>query len=138
MKLKVQDVYTEDVVTIAPDASAPEASKLMQQHRVRRLPVVQGDRLVGIVALSDLMKASPSSATSLSVWELNYLADKVKVQEIMSEDVVTVSVDTNLRDVGRLMLDRKIGGIPVVRGDEVIGIVTESDIFRTFVDLLDE
>lgn len=136
MRLTVGDVYTGDVITIAPGASAPEARKLMDQHGIRRLPVVRGDRLVGIVTLLDLMRAAPSPATSLSVWELNYLQDKVKVEEIMTRNVHTASPDTPLHTVASLMREHKIGGLPVVEDGRVVGIVTESDIFRVLVELL--
>lgn len=138
VKLTVQDVYTQHPVTVTSDTSAPKASKLMAKHGIRRLPVVDGDKLVGIVTLSDLMRAAPSPATSLSVWEINYLVDKVKVKEVMTKDVYTVTPGTDLRDAASLMLERKIGGIPVVEGERVVGIVTESDAFRTLVRMLSD
>lgn len=138
MRLTVGDVYTRDIITVAPDTTAPQASKLMQEHGIRRLPVVQGDRLVGIITLLDLMRAAPSPATSLSVWELNYLRDKIKVEEIMSRKVHTVTTDTDLSTVASLMREHKIGGIPVVEDGRVVGIVTESDVFRALVNLLQD
>lgn len=131
-------MYTRDVITVDPATPAPVAQKLMDEHDVRRLPVVQGDELVGIVTLSDLMKAAPSAATTLSVWEINYLAEKITVQQIMSTTVFTVTPDDNLRVAANLMLQHKIGGLPVVEDGRVIGILTESDLFRTMVDMLDE
>lgn len=138
MKLKVKDMYTRDVVTVDPETSAPAAGKLMAEKDIRRLPVVKDGELVGIVTLSDLMRAAPSPATSLSVWEINYLVDKIKVKEIMSRGVHTVSPDDNLRVAARLMLEHKVGGLPVVENGKVIGILTESDVFRTMIDMLDE
>lgn len=137
MKLKVKDMYTRDVVTVDPETSAPAAGKLMGEKNIRRLPVVKDGKLVGIVTLSDLMRAAPSPATSLSVWEINYLVDKIKVKEIMSKTVHTVSPDDNLRAAARLMLEHKIGGLPVVEDGRVVGILTESDVFRTMIDMLD-
>ena len=110
----------------------------MEEHDIRRLPVVQDGKLVGIVTLTDLLRAAPSPATSLSIWELNYLLDKIKVAELMTRDVVTATPDTDLQAVAKIMAERKIGGIPVVEGDKVIGIITESDVFRALVKLLEE
>jgi len=92
---------------------------------------------VGIVTLSDLLKAAPSPATTLSVWELNYLLDRVKVKEIMTRDVVTTTPDADLKTVASIMAERKIGGLPVVENGKVVGIITESDVFRALVKLLD-
>ncbi|MFS8523628.1 MAG: CBS domain-containing protein [Limnochordales bacterium] len=138
MKIKVDDVYTRNPVTVGPETSAPDARKLMEEHDIRRLPVVQDGKLVGIVTLTDLLRAAPSPATSLSIWELNYLLDKIKVAELMTRDVVTATPDTDLQAVAKIMAERKIGGIPVVEGDKVIGIITESDVFRALVKLLEE
>lgn len=136
MKLTVNDVYTRDAIVVAPDASAPTAGKLMEEHDIRRLPVVEDGKLVGIVTMTDLLRAAPSPATSLSIWEINYLADKVKVEEIMTRMVLTVTPDTDLGAAAALMLHHKIGGIPVLEDGRVVGIVTESDIFRALVKLL--
>ena len=138
MKIKVDDVYTRNPVTVGPETSAPDARKLMEEHDIRRLPVVQDGKLVGIVTLTDLLKAAPSPATILSIWELNYLLDKIKVGELMTREVVTATPDTELQTVAKIMADRKIGGIPVVEGDKVVGIITESDVFRALVKLLEE
>ncbi|MBO8140700.1 MAG: CBS domain-containing protein [Firmicutes bacterium] len=135
--MKVRDVYTKGAITIAPTTSIREAQRLMQEHKIRRLPVVDRDRLVGIVTQLDLMRATPSVATSLSVWEINYLLDKVQVGEIMTRNVMTVTPETDLVAAARLMIDRKIGGVPVVEGDRVVGIITESDIFRALVGILE-
>src|SRR5690606_33666861 len=138
MKIKVDDVYTRNPVTVGPETSAPDARKLMEEHDIRRLPVVQDGKLVGIVTLTDLLRAAPSPATSLSIWELNYLLDKIKVAELMTRDVVTATPDTDLQAVAKIMAERKIGGIPVVEGDKVIGIITDSDVFGGLWKLLEE
>ena len=127
--MKVDDVYTRNAVVVGPDTSAPEARQLMAEHDVRRLPVVEDGKLVGIVTQTDLLKAAPSPATSLSIWELNYLLDKIKVAELMTREVVTTTPDTELQTVAKIMAERKIGGMPVVEGDRVVGIITESDVF---------
>lgn len=135
MKRTVGEVCTREPITIDPSGSAPEARKLMQSNDIRRLPVVRDGRLVGIVTLLDLMGAAPSAATSLSVWELNYLLDKVKIEQIMTKNVRSVRLDTPVHEAAALMLAYKIGGLPVLDGDDVVGIITESDIFRLFVEL---
>lgn len=136
MKLNVSDVYTRDAITVAPETPAAEARKLMDEHDIRRLPVVQEDRLVGIVTLLDLMQSVPLSEATSSEQELDYLLEQVMVEQIMTRDVHAVGEDTHLATVASLMLEHKIGGVPVVEGERVIGIVTESDIFRVLVDLL--
>ncbi|OUM98145.1 MAG: hypothetical protein BAA04_03555 [Firmicutes bacterium ZCTH02-B6] len=135
--MKVADIYTRNPVVVDPETSAPQARKLMEEHKIRRLPVVDNGKLVGIVTLSDLLKAAPSPATSLSIWELNYLLDRVKVKEIMTRDVVTTTPETDLKAVASVMAERKIGGLPVVENGQVVGIITESDVFRALVRLLD-
>jgi acetoin utilization protein AcuB len=114
-----------------------EALNLMHKENVRRLPVVaQGGKLVGIVAERDLLHASPSDATTLSVWELNYLLSKVKVQGVMTREVITVTADTPLEDAARVMADNRVGGLPVTRDSELVGIITETDLFKVFLEML--
>jgi acetoin utilization protein AcuB len=128
---------TPNPKTIAPNVSVAEATERMQRERVRRYPVVEDEnRLVGIVSLDDLLRASPSIVTSLNVWEISYLLSKVTVRDVMTRPVITVAEDTPLEDAAKIMLTKKIGGLPVVRGDQVVGIITETDIFRIFTELL--
>ena len=128
---------TPDPKTISPDVSVAEATERMQRERVRRYPVIDRDgRLVGIVSLDDLLRATPSGVTSLNVWEITYLLSQVKVKDVMSRDVVTVTEDTPLEEAAKIMLSRKIGGLPVMRGDRLVGIITESDVFKIFAELL--
>ena len=106
---------------------------------MRRLPVVDEGRLVGIITTGDLREAAPSMATSLSVFELTYLLDKVSVDKIMRRNVITVSPKTSVRDAAEIMLQNKISGLPVVDMKRVVGIITESDLFRMMVrDLTSE
>lgn len=135
--MKVSDVFTRGAIVVEPNTSAPQARKIMEEHKIRRLPVVDEGKLVGIITLTDLLKAAPSPATSLSIWELHYLLDRVKVSEIMTRDVVTTTPDTDLRQVANIMAERKIGGLPVVENGEVVGMITESDVFRARVKLLE-
>jgi acetoin utilization protein AcuB len=130
----VRDWMTPDPVTIGPKTTVPEAHKLMKEHDFRRLPVVDDHgRLIGIVTLSDLREAGPSSATSLSIFELNYLLAQLTIDKIMTRDVVTVSPDATIRDAANLMLKHEVGALPVMEDDKLIGIITESDIFRVIV-----
>lgn len=127
----VKDIMTVEVLSIAPDSTLPEARRLMSSKKVRRLPVVDAGKLVGIISLSDVDEASPSSASTLSIWELNYVLAKLQVKEVMTRDPVTVTPETTVGETARLMAQKKIGGIPVVdAAGALAGIVTESDIFR--------
>lgn len=133
----VRDWMTANPVTIGPKTSLHDAHALMKEKRVRRLLVVEDDRLVGIVTLGDVREAEPSSATSLSIFELHYLLAKLTIDEIMTKDPLTVAADAIIRDAAKLMMDQKIGGLPVVDGSALVGIITESDIFRVLVQWLD-
>jgi acetoin utilization protein AcuB len=128
---------SQPVITVLPDLPIQDALNLMRQEHIRRFPVVtESGALVGIVSERDLLHASPSDATSLSVWELNYLISKIKVESVMSSDVVSVSEDTPVEEAARIMADNKIGGLPVVRNSKVVGIITETDLFKLFLELL--
>ncbi|HHY38076.1 MAG TPA: CBS domain-containing protein [Clostridia bacterium] len=132
----VKDRMSSSVVCVDPDTSFPEALTMMKEKGVRRLPVVRDGKLVGIVTELDLLKYAPSPATSLSIWELNYLLSRLKVSEVMKRDVITVGPDEPIEDAALLMRQHRIGGLPVVRDGEVVGMITETDIFDAFVDML--
>jgi acetoin utilization protein AcuB len=109
----------------------------MRDERIRRLPILdKHGRLVGIVSELDLMKASPSPATTLSMWEIPYLLSQIKMRDIMAREMITVTEDTPLEEAARIMADRKIGGLPVMRDDKLVGIITETDLFKVFVEVL--
>jgi acetoin utilization protein AcuB len=129
---------TSPAVTITPGTPFQEALKLMRDKKFRRLPVVDGaGKVVGIVSERDLLHASPSPATSLSVWEVNYLLWKLKVSDIMTHNVLTINQNMPVEDAASLMVNHKIGGLPVVDDAGVIvGVITETDIFRAFVEML--
>jgi acetoin utilization protein AcuB len=128
---------TRPVVTVRPEMPIQDALNLMRTEHIRRAPVVD-DRghLVGMVAERDLLHASPSPATSLSIWEIHYLLSKITVERIMARQVVTISEKTPIEEAARIMADNRIGGLPVVRNGEVVGIVTETDLFKIFLELL--
>ncbi len=133
----VKDRMSHPVITVTPDVSIVDALDIMRRERIRRMPVVdKRGHLVGIVTEKDILNASPSSATSLSVWEINYLISKITVAEVMTKDVITVDENTCLEEAARIMADNKIGGLPVMRGDKVVGIITESDLFKVFLELM--
>ncbi len=134
----VKDRMSSPATTVAPDTPFQEALRLMREHKFRRLPVVNADqKLVGIVSERDLLHAAPSPATSLSVWEMNYLLSKLKVEQLMVTRVQVVTPDTPLEEAARLMVEHKIGGMPVVDEQRhVVGVITETDIFRAFVEML--
>lgn len=129
----VQDWMTRDPVTITSDTALPYAHRLMQDHKIRRLPVVEEGVLVGIITLGDIREAEPSDATSLSIFELNYLLAKLPVSDIMTPDPITVTPITTIARAAQLMLEHKVGGLPVVDRGKLVGIITESDIFRLLV-----
>jgi acetoin utilization protein AcuB len=135
MKLDlVKNWMTHDVITITPETTLPEAHKLMTDYQIRRLPVVKDGHLVGIVTRGDIRGAEASDATSLSVWELNYLLSKLKVKEIMTHHPIVISQEATIDKAAQVMLDNKISGLPVVDyHGKLVGIITESDIFRIVV-----
>ncbi len=133
----VKDVMTKDVITITPETSFSEAMKILRENKIRRLPVLKGDKIVGIVTEKDILSASPSSATSLDIWELQYLLNKLKIKEIMTKNVITVGENTPIEDAARLLEENKIGALPVVNDEgKLSGIITETDIFKVFVKML--
>jgi len=133
--MQVQEWMNRDVVTVTPDESFRTAMHLIRQKGIRHLPVVEGKRLVGIVTDRDLRQAAPSGATSLSIHELHYILEKVTVRDIMTKQVVTIRPDQTVEDAALLLLGHRIGGLPVVREGELIGIITETDILQAFLQL---
>ncbi|HEX6305314.1 MAG TPA: CBS domain-containing protein [Anaerolineales bacterium] len=132
----VGERMSHPVISINADMPIIDALNLMKRERIRRTPIVRDGKLVGIVSDKDLLNASPSQATSLSVWEMNYLLSKVKVKDVMTKKVLTVAEDTPIEEAARIMADNKIGGLPVMRNDHVIGIITETDLFKIFLELM--
>ena len=133
----VKERMTRHPITITPDVSLHDALRIMREEKVRRLPVLdKNGKLVGIVLEKDLLYASPSPATSLSVYELNYLVARIKIEDLMSREVITIEEDCPLEEAARIMVDNNIGGLPVMRGDKLVGMITESDLFKVFLELL--
>ena len=132
----VRDEMSSPVVTVPPEMPFQDALRLMQEKNFRRLPVVdEKGKLVGIVAERDLLYASPSPATSLSVWEMNYMLSKIKINRLMTPEVITTTPDTTIEDAAHLMVLNRVGGLPVLEHGKVVGIITETDIFKTLVSM---
>lgn len=133
----VGERMSHPVLTISPDVPVQDALARMRREKVRRYPVVdKNGKMVGIVTSSDLMNATPSEATTLSVWEINYLLSKITVERVMSKNVLTTCEACPIEDAALIMADKKIGGLPVMRGDDVVGIITETDLFKLFIEML--
>jgi acetoin utilization protein AcuB len=133
----VKDRMSKSPITVRQNVGVEEALRLMHSENIRRLPVVdEHGKLVGIVSELDLLKVSPSPATSLSVYEIPYLMARIKMKDVMTKDVVTVTEDTPLEEAARVMADNKIGGVPVMRDGKLVGIITETDLFKTFLEML--
>jgi CBS domain-containing protein len=130
----VRDWMTSPVYTVKAQTPISEAHQMMKEKKVRRLPVVKDDRLIGIVTIGDIREASPSAATTLSIWELNYLWGQLTVEKVMSHNVQVVTPSTSMLDAAELMLEYKVSGLPVLEpNDKLVGIITESDVFRMLV-----
>ena len=126
----VRNWMTPNPITITPQTTLPEAHRLMDKYFVRRLPVIHKGKLVGIVTRGDIREAQASTATTLSVYELNYLLDQIPAKEFMAYKPITISPDATIAEVARLMLQYKVGGLPVVENGELVGIITETDLCR--------
>lgn len=136
MKQELVKVWmTKNVLTATPETTLPEAHQLMMDHNIRRLPIVdKTGHIVGIITLGDVRGAQPSEATSLSIWEMNYLLANLKLKKIMTPDPVTIEPDATIGEAARLMLENKVSGLPVVDAEGIVqGIITESDIFSMVV-----
>lgn len=132
----VGERMSRPVISVSPDAPVNEVLVMFRKEHIRRAPVIKNGKLVGIISERDLLNASPSSATSLSVWELNYLISKVTVKDVMSKKVISIDTDTPIEEAARIMADRKIGGLPVTSAGKVVGIITETDLFKIFLELM--
>ncbi|MGZ3613617.1 MAG: CBS and ACT domain-containing protein [Thermodesulfobacteriota bacterium] len=128
--MRIRDMMTKNPMTVDSETLVIDAQKIMKENNIRRLPVVDKGKLLGIITKHDLLEASPSPATSLSVHELNYLLSKMKVKEIMKKNPVTLAPDTPFEEALKIGQDKRIGSFPVVENGKLVGIATESDIVR--------
>jgi acetoin utilization protein AcuB len=133
----VKERMTLHPLTMEPTASITEAHRYMKENNIRHLPIVRkDDRLVGLVTRETLMEAMPSSVTTLSVWEMNYALNKVKVRDVMVRDVITVEEGVSIEKAARVMAESKIGCLPVMRNGSLAGIITDTDMLSTLMELM--
>jgi acetoin utilization protein AcuB len=134
--MTIRELMSGGLITVRRETPVLEARDLMVKERIRHLLVTQpGGALVGIVTDRDIRLNLPSKATSLSVWEINHLLTKLMVEQVMTQSVITVGPDRPAREAARLMLDHKIGALPVLDDGRLVGIITETDIVRAFVHM---
>ncbi|MBI3988356.1 MAG: CBS domain-containing protein [candidate division NC10 bacterium] len=134
--MRVAEWMKKDPITIGPETGVWEAARLLRQYRIRHLPVVKKGTLVGIVTDRDIKRILPSPATSLSVYEVSYLLDRLEVKEVMTKEVMTVGPEVPIEEAAKLMHDRKIGCLPVLEGDALVGIITETDLLAALVEVM--
>ena len=134
--MKVKNRMTTDIITLTPDTTVLRAMSIIQQKGIRHLPVVDGKKVVGMVTNLDIQRVSASDASTLSVYELNYLLDKIKVSQFMTKKVFTVDPDEPIEAAAKLIYDHKIGSLPVVKNGELVGLLTSMDILETFIEVL--
>jgi acetoin utilization protein AcuB len=132
----VKSKMTANPFTISPDQTIPDAHEIMTENGVKRLPVMKNGKLVGVVSKEDIAQASPSKATTFSMGEITYLLAKTKISQIMNKNPITVSSDDLLEAAAVLMRDNNVSFLPVIDNNKLVGIITESDIFDSFIELL--
>jgi acetoin utilization protein AcuB len=132
----VGERMSRPVISVSPDAPINDVLAMFKKEHIRRAPVIKNGKMVGMVTGTDLINASPSSVTTLSIWEMHYLISKVTVKNVMSKKVITVDKDTPIEEAARIMTDQKIAGLPVMDGKKVVGIITETDLFKVFLELM--
>jgi acetoin utilization protein AcuB len=133
--MQLREHMSQPAIVVTPTTPVATAMKILRDRHIRRLAVIDDGALVGIVSERDLLRAMPSPATSLSVWEIPELLERLLVRDVMTRDVIVVEPDAPIQQAARLMVEHKIGGLPVVEHGQVIGMVTETDIFRVFCSL---
>jgi acetoin utilization protein AcuB len=132
----VKNRMTTEVVTLTPDQTLLKAMTLMQQKGIRRLPVVEKGKIVGIVTEYDIRKAGASDASTLSIFELHYLLDQISVGNFMSKKVITVSAEQPIEEAAKKIYDHKVGALPVEEQGQLVGLITRNDILETFIEVL--
>ncbi len=133
----VKERMTLHPLTMEPTASITEVNRYMRENNIRHLPIVdKRDKLAGLVTRETLLQAMPSSVTTLSIWEMNYALNKLKVRDVMVKDVITVEEDVSIEKAARTMAENKIGCLPVMRGEALVGIITDTDMLSTLMELM--
>lgn len=132
----VQQFMTSQVITVSPNESILNAMNIMKTKSINRLPVMNSGKLVGLVTDGDLRAASPSPITSLSKFEMNELLSKISIKDVAVKKVVTCTPDTLIEDAALLMREKKIGALPVMAGDKMVGIITQNNVMDAFLDVM--
>ena len=132
----VGERMSSPVISVTPETPIHDALVMFKKEHIRRAPVIKDGKLVGIVSQGDLLNASPSPVSSLSVWEMNYLISKVTVKQVMTKKVKSIDVNTPIEEAARIMADSKIGGMPVMRSGVIAGMITETDLFKILLELM--
>lgn len=129
----VKNWMTNDPISIHPQNTITQARKIMTENRIRRLPVIDGDELVGIITLGDIREAEPSDAALFRPYEKDHLLEFVTIDSIMTPNPITISPDATIAEAAQLMLVHRIGGLPVIKEDTLVGIITETDFCRLLI-----
>ncbi len=124
------------VITVTPNLPITKAHELMARENINQCPVVKNGKLVGMLTEGDILHAYPSSATTLAVWEITSLIEKIKVEDVMDKKIHTVEEDTPIETAARILSDHKVSALPVLRGKELVGIITDSDLFKIMLEML--
>ena len=132
----VRNRMTTKVVTVAPDQTGPDGQGILTLYNLKHLPVVDGERVVGVLSRVDVAKASPSTASTLDAGELSYLLAKIKVRDIMSKKLITATPNMLLEEAATLMRAKRVSFLPVVEGERLVGVITESNVFDAFIEIL--
>lgn len=133
----VKEIMTPNPITVEPGMPVTKAQRLMKEDRIRHLPVVKERKgLVGLVTRDALNRALPSELSSLSIWEINYQLARIKVRDVMVKKVLTVTEEATVEDAAQIMIDKKIGSLPVMRGGQLVGIVTDIDLLGALSNLM--
>jgi acetoin utilization protein AcuB len=133
----VKDQMTPEPICGHPALPVAEAQTLMQENKIRHLPILDADKkLVGLITQRSLMQAVPDNLSQFSPFVVNYVLAKIQAQNVMVRDVVTIDPDTTIEEAARIMADKKIGCLPVMEGDQLVGIISDSDLFNIMVELL--
>jgi acetoin utilization protein AcuB len=134
--LLVENWMNPEVITVDADDSMLDATKILKEHNIRHLPVLEKGKLVGIITDRDLKRASPSDATALEAHELLYLVANIKVREIMTRNPITVPYNFTIEEAAQILLEAKISGMPVIdKNGDVIGTITQTDLFKVLISL---
>jgi acetoin utilization protein AcuB len=133
----VSDRMSHPVITITPQASLDDTWQLMSEEKISRLPVVdKKGKMVGIITEKQIMRYTPSLATTLDVWEIKGAMSRMTVDKVMATEVITITADTPIEEAARIMIDNGISGIPVVENDQLVGMIAETDLFKAFLEVL--